>query len=340
MRRPSARLTCAARRPRALSNEGRARLTRPRAPPPPPSLAFTLGPLLGAWFASRPLPSTPLLGSVELNVYAFPALIALGLLLAETAFLALSLPETRGWHARAAAGETKAGEGASKAVVRPLEERKKALKELKRAHRAFLFFFSGAEFTLTSVIPCSLPLSLFGGHLLTCAFPGRFLTYDLFAFSNAQSGKLLAFIGVLSALLQGGYTRRPAVASTPLRLSQHGAWATSLGIGLLACLPALARGGSGAGGPAGPVLYAGAACLAFASATVVNGLNAGASLLCSDSEASDGDGAGAGGQGGELRKGRTMGEFRSAGQLGRALGPLFGAFPCSLRPAFPPSSGR
>jgi len=103
--------------------------------------------------------------------------------------------------------------------------------------------------------------------------------------------------------------------------------ATSLGLLLLAGLPATDRARRG-----GLVLWAGAACLAFASATVVNGLNAGASVLCSD-DAADAPTAAPD----ELIKGRTMGAFRSAGQLGRALGPLFGA--SSPPPPFLASSG-
>lgn len=80
---------------------------------------------------------------------------------------------------------------------------------------------------------------------------------------------------------------------------------------MLAYLPFTDRSAGG-----GIALWVGAACLAFASASVVNGLNAGASVLCSDEADAE--------QTGELVKGRTMGAFRSAGQLGRALGPIFG----------------
>ena len=55
-----------------------------------------------------------------------------------------------------------------KAVVVNEVERAKLLRRLGRLHGGFLFFFSGAEFTLT------------------------FLTYDLFGASNAQNGRLLS----------------------------------------------------------------------------------------------------------------------------------------------------
>lgn len=129
---------------------------------------------------------------------------------------------------------------------------------------------------------------------------------------------------MLSSLLQGGYTRRPSVASAPLSLSHRGVLSTSVGLLLLSLLPFLDQSSSG-----GALLWAGAACLAFASASVVNGLNAGASLLCSDADADGGEG--------DLPKGKTMGQFRSAGQLGRALGPIFGTLPA---PSFRPSPAK
>lgn len=53
--------------------------------------------------------------------------------------------------------------------------------------------------------------------------------------------------------------------------------------------------------------------MAFVSATVVNSLNSLASL-----ETDEGDSGGEG-----IEKGKALGKFRSKGQLGRALGPLF-----------------
>lgn len=114
----------------------------------------TLGPSLGAYFASRPLPIStpsrlplpfPILGvnSIKLNSYAFPALITLVLLTVETAFLWWKLPETKGWlkeEEQEETGESKEGE---KKVIRSQEEREKRLNELQLVHFGFLFFFSG-----------------------------------------------------------------------------------------------------------------------------------------------------------------------------------------------------
>jgi hypothetical protein len=65
------------------------------------------------------------------------------------------------------------------------------------------------------------------------------------------------------------------------------------------------------------VLYLACAGLAFVSATVVNSLNSLASLETDDDSTSRTGG------GGGIEKGKALGSFRSKGQLGRALGPLF-----------------
>lgn len=76
---------------------------------------------------------------------------------------------------------------------------------------------------------------------------------------------------------------------------------------LLTILPHVGAMG-GYGSTPSLLLYTAAAGLAFVSATVVNSLNALASLEC--------------GASGEVEKGRALGAFRSRGQLGRAVGPL------------------
>lgn len=67
----------------------------------------------------------------------------------------------------------------------PLENQKSGESPYKlyAIHFLFLFIFSGMEFTLT------------------------FLTFDLFKYTNRQQGKLLALMGILTSLVQGGLTR-------------------------------------------------------------------------------------------------------------------------------------
>lgn len=123
------------------------------------AICFIIGPPIGAYFASRPVPYSLNLNGKELNIYATPAILTLILLVAETVFLMVALPETRGrkavqpptekvnGHANGHAnGSSKPAAKSSKANV---ESRIKTLKELKKLHFWFLGAFSGVEFTLT-----------------------------------------------------------------------------------------------------------------------------------------------------------------------------------------------
>ncbi|CEQ42027.1 SPOSA6832_03804, partial [Sporobolomyces salmonicolor] len=133
------------------------------------SIAFTLGPSLGAYFASTnfgrgtlsPITVPFLNKEVQLNSYAVPAAITVVLLATETAYLAACLPETKGWQkpVESEGEKEKESEGPKRSVA----EREKRLRELEWVHLGFLFFFSGAEYTLT------------------------FLTHNLFDYSNAVS---------------------------------------------------------------------------------------------------------------------------------------------------------
>jgi hypothetical protein len=144
------------------------------------------------------------------------------------------------------------------------------------------------------------------------------ITSQVFDWSNSQNGRLLATIGIMAALLQGGYARRVTSKIGEGVMAQRGMYACSLGFALLASLPHLEVSTT-----APRVIYSAAACLAFTSATVVSSLTALASLQCDDDVPTP---AGVGMKmTQELAKGRALGSFRSAGQLGRALGPLLGA---------------
>ena len=98
-------------------------------------------------------------------MYATPALLTLILLVLETIFLAVALPETRGKRAQIPASDKKnsekangnsVGNGNGKAngngthqAIAPVEERLSVLARLRRLHFLFLGLFSGVEFTLT-----------------------------------------------------------------------------------------------------------------------------------------------------------------------------------------------
>ncbi|KAL7275184.1 hypothetical protein RUND412_001883 [Rhizina undulata] len=137
------------------------------------SIAFTLGPMIGAFLASKTL--------AKENPFATAAVFSLALLVVETLYLYLQLPETRPLE--------KASTGTQTAAEKEVQKRKdvadkKGLRLLNLTHLLFLLIFSGMEF--------SLP----------------FMTFDLFNYTAVDSGKLLGFIGLLASLLQGGFVRR------------------------------------------------------------------------------------------------------------------------------------
>ncbi|ETW83894.1 major facilitator superfamily [Heterobasidion irregulare TC 32-1] len=256
------------------------------------AICFCIGPPIGAYFASRPVALGASLG-LELNVYAAPAILTLILLVAETAFLTIALPETRGKgptsvpskkvkEGKAPANGANGHTPSSSSRGATVQQRLQLLKALRRLHFLFLGLFSGVEFTLT------------------------FLTFDLFDWNNTQNGKLIGSIGIISALLQGGYVRRSLAKVGEAAMARRGVSSCALGLVLLALLPHFT-----ASRPtfAFRLLQGAAVCMAVTSATVVNSLTAHASLQCDDGHP-------------ELAKGKALGQFRSAGQLGRAIGPL------------------
>lgn len=155
------------------------------------AICFCIGPPIGAYFASRPLPSSFRASGFELNVYATPALITLVLLVLETIFLAVALPETRGKRAQIPASEKKTSEKAATSngngvangngkangngthqVIAPAAERLSILARLRRLHFLFLGLFSGVEFTLTFLtFDCEFLSSLAHIYAITYTFP-------------------------------------------------------------------------------------------------------------------------------------------------------------------------
>ncbi|KAJ6485174.1 major facilitator superfamily domain-containing protein [Mycena vitilis] len=258
------------------------------------AICFCIGPPIGAYFASRPLPASMNTFGLDLNVYAVPAAITLVLLVMETLFLILALPETRG--KRMKPPTEKPTNGASPAKAGPkasVEQRLKTLKTLRVLHFLFLGIFSGVEFTLT------------------------FLTFDLFDWNNRQNGTLIGSIGVVSALLQGGYTRRATAKIGEGVMARRGVSSCAAGLVLLALLPQFI---STQPTLALRLLQGAAVCMAFTSATVVNSLTAFASLQCDESAVDPITGKPK--EHAQLAKGKALGQFRSSGQLGRAIGPL------------------
>jgi len=273
------------------------------------AICFCIGPPIGAYFASRPLPHSMNSWGPEFNVYVAPAVLTLVLLVAETAFLMFFLPETRGRSVPAVSqgkeqsktaaphvnGNGSTANGTSKPKRRfSVEQRIETLRSLRRLHFLFLGIFSGMEFTLT------------------------FLTFDLLDWTNKQNGMLIGSIGIISALLQGGYVRRATSKIGEGVMARRGVSSCAVGLLLLAIFPKYVSTNPKL---AMKLLRGGAVCLAFTSATVVTSLTAFASLQCDEGGFDDVTGKPVE-EHPQLTKGKALGQFRSSGQLGRAIGPL------------------
>jgi MFS family permease len=140
--------------------------------------------------------------------------------------------------------------------------------------------------------------------------------------NNTQNGKLIGSIGIVSALLQGGYVRRSTSKIGEGVMAKRGVSSCALALILLAIMPFYVQ--------TRPILamrllQAAAVCMAFTSATVVNSLTAFASLQC-DEGGFDKETGKMNEEHPQLVKGKALGEFRSSGQLGRAIGPLLGGY--------------
>ena len=149
------------------------------------SIAFTFGPALGAALAN--------IETVVANPFATAAGFSLFLIVVETAYLYLYLPETL---PSSRPAETSNGHTSKDKppITRSNTTRTNSHALLNFTHFIFILHFSGMEF--------SLP----------------FMTYDLFGYTSSQTGKLLGFMGLIASILQGTVTRR----LHPLRVVQLG----------------------------------------------------------------------------------------------------------------------
>ncbi|KAJ6262531.1 hypothetical protein Dda_3342 [Drechslerella dactyloides] len=217
------------------------------------SVAFTVGPMVGAVMAGRKV--------MRENPFAAAAGFSLFLLVVETVYLYFMLPETK----PAAAASSDVKEDEDKRSNEEKEEKEQSLTLLSVTHFLFLLVFSGMEFSLT------------------------FMTYDLFSFTSRDNGRLLGFVGLTASLLQGSFTRR----APPHTVVKTGLLSAAAAFLLLSRINTVR------------MLYVAAFFLAVTSATVVTGLTALASLRVAKGE-----------------RGRRLGGFRGAGQIGRACGPV------------------
>ena len=132
-------------------------------------------------------------------------------------------------------------------------------------------------------------------------------------------------MGILSALLQGGYVRRVIPKVGEGVIARRGVLSCFCALLLLSAVPHLVDPENKSSIAAVRVLRLSAVFLAYTSATVVNALTSYASLQCDDiTEKDQVTGKPKGEQHPDLAKGKALGKFRSRGQLGRAIGPLLG----------------
>jgi predicted MFS family arabinose efflux permease len=220
------------------------------------SVAFTFGPALGAALAQ--------ITTVAANPFATAAGFSLFLILVETVYLYVALPETL-----PAAKPTTNGTIKEPDTKISSQSGTNAPYLLNLTHFLFLLPFSGLEFSL----PFLITTSLFPDH----PSPSKL------------NGRLLGFVGLIAAVLQGSIVRR----LPPLTVVRIGVVACTLAFFLLAYVQT--QGG----------LYAAGALLAVTSATVVTGLNSLGSF-----------------EAGEGERGKVLGKLRSWGQFGRATGPI------------------
>ncbi|XP_037068454.1 major facilitator superfamily domain-containing protein 10-like [Pollicipes pollicipes] len=235
------------------------------------SLGFIIGPMMGAVFAA----TFGRGGGAEL--YQAPALLAIVLSSANVLFVYAALPESL----PAARRSQRAGARDSLLdyinpaallrfqLVRCADAAQQAaLRRIGLVYFLYLFIFSGVEFTLS------------------------FHCHTRFHYTSMQQGYMFLYMGVVMALVQGGYVRRISEA----RMERTAVVGVAL---LLPSFLAVAFSYSQAG------LYVGFTLYALSTAVCVPCMSTVAARY-----------------GGQHQKGAVTGVFRSLGALARALGPV------------------
>ena len=229
-------------------------------------LGFVLGPAIGGLSSLwNPLTMHPELATFGVNPFSGAAAIACLLAVLNFIMVYRSLPETLPLEKRGQSEVVRSSNPFK--LFRPLPYRGVNLTNL--GYFLFLTAFSGMEFTLT------------------------FLAADRFAYTPRQNAVMFVFVGLLIAMVQGGFVRRKA--------RQIGEKKMVL-MGLLAVIPGLLLIGYA---QTQGLLYAGLALLAFGSATIIPCLTALTTLYAPADV-----------------QGQVIGAFRSLGALARMVGPL------------------
>jgi MFS family permease len=229
-------------------------------------LGFILGPAIGGFSAMIDLTEHfPALVEYGLNPFSMPALIAFALSFINLLYVALvfreTLPESTGDADRV------------QRTINPLALFQTAeypgVARTSLINFFFLTAFSGAEFGLT------------------------FLAAERLGYGPRQNAYLFLFIGIILALVQGGYVRRRGPVIGPKRMALQGFVVLIPGVLLLA----IAR--------SAPLIYVALFLMAVGSAQIIPCLSSLASAYAPAHV-----------------QGRVLGVFRSLGALARGVGPL------------------
>jgi MFS family permease len=230
-------------------------------------LGFVFGPAIGGLSASWDvLAQFPDLARYGLHPFSGPAFLALCMALFNFVWAAKSFPETLN-------PEDQVGEGVR--TLRPWANLKRlqhpGLRKANFAYFSYFLVFGSMEFTLT------------------------FLASDRLGYGPRQNMWMFVFVGLMIALIQGGFVRRLAPKIGEVRLAFAGMAATLPGLVMVGMTQT-----SG-------LLYAGLFFLAAGSALVMPCLSALVSRYAPSQH-----------------QGLALGVFRSLGSLARTIGPLMG----------------
>ncbi len=233
------------------------------------AFGFIIGPALGGVFSLVRLDEIfPSLVAYGVNPFSAPALIAFLLSSFNLIWLAKKFKETL--------PEEKRGKSISNRTMNPLKLFKPLpypeVNLVNVGHFLFLLAFSGMEFTLT------------------------FLAMERLNYDSLDNAYMFIFIGIIIALVQGGYVRRKAAIVGEKKMAIQGILFSIPGLLLIAYT------GSSF------LLYIGLFFLAVGSSMAIPTLTSLVSLL-SPSEL----------------QGKSIGIFRSLGALARVIGPMTAA---------------
>ncbi len=231
------------------------------------ALGFIIGPAIGGILSLYDLSAHfPSLARWGVNPFSMPALLAGVLSFFNLIYLKLKFEETLPVEKRGKS--THARSSNPFVIFKPLPY--KGLNQTNYGHFFFLSAFSGMEFTLT------------------------FLAHERLNMSALDNGMMFIYIGVILALVQGGYVRRKAHIVGERKMAMRGLVSIIPGLLIIAYASTKA------------MLYGGLFFLACGSAMAIPCLTALASLYSPSSE-----------------QGRSLGVFRSLGALARVVGPIF-----------------